>query len=241
MFFFLNGSLSMANFKTHISVAWIICMVITTVLLGAGLITKINALVYIALGTLGGILPDIDLGDTAASKIIFPVISVFFAYVLMFAIIKKTSILLSLLAWVAVFMLVRYGILKAFTKFTKHRGIVHSVPSGLLLCFMTAIVVYYGMGKSTIQAWSCGLFLSFGFFIHLLLDEIYSVDISGARMKKSFGTALTIFTYDTWVYYIILYAAVIVSFLATPDYHPLLNSIYKSYIWQQIHSQLLPW
>ncbi len=38
-----------------------------------------------------------------------------------------------------------------------------------------------------------GLFVFLGFVIHLLLDEIYSVDFTGARIKKSFGTALKLF------------------------------------------------
>ena len=39
-------------------------------------------------------------------------------------------------------------------------------------------------------AWLAGVFLTGGFLIHLALDELYSVDLLGARMKKSFGTAL---------------------------------------------------
>ena len=35
-----------------------------------------------------------------------------------------------------------------------------------------------------------GLFVSVGYVIHLVLDEIYSVDLTGARVKRSFGTAL---------------------------------------------------
>ena len=43
-----------------------------------------------------------------------------------------------------------------------------------------------------------GLFVLIGFIIHLVLDEIYSVDVEGAVIKKSFGTALKLFDYHSW-------------------------------------------
>ncbi len=41
-----------------------------------------------------------------------------------------------------------------------------------------------------------GLFIGFGFIVHLILDEVYSVDLMNKRMKKSFGTALKLYSYD---------------------------------------------
>ena len=38
--------------------------------------------------------------------------------------------------------------------------------------------------------------LIIGFMSHLLLDEIYSVDVRGVRLKKSFGTALKFVSFD---------------------------------------------
>jgi len=46
-----------------------------------------------------------------------------------------------------------------------------------------------------LHSWLSGLFIGFGFIVHLLLDEIYSVDLSNKRMKKSFGTALKLYSY----------------------------------------------
>jgi hypothetical protein len=41
-------------------------------------------------------------------------------------------------------------------------------------------------------AWLVGIFVFIGALIHLLLDELYSIDLEGRRLKKSFGTALKI-------------------------------------------------
>jgi hypothetical protein len=46
--------------------------------------------------------------------------------------------------------------------------------------------------KSAILALLSGGFVFFGGLIHLILDEIYSVDLSNIRIKRSFGTALKI-------------------------------------------------
>ena len=38
-----------------------------------------------------------------------------------------------------------------------------------------------------------GLFVLLGYIIHLILDEIYAVDFTGAHLKRSFGSALKLF------------------------------------------------
>jgi hypothetical protein len=45
------------------------------------------------------------------------------------------------------------------------------------------------------MAWAHGLALVAGTIIHLLLDEMYSVDLVGSRLKRSFGTAFKLFDY----------------------------------------------
>ena len=42
------------------------------------------------------------------------------------------------------------------------------------------------------MAWLAGGFMFIGYLTHLILDEIYSVDVMDTRIKASFGTALKI-------------------------------------------------
>ena len=48
---------------------------------------------------------------------------------------------------------------------------------------------YYVFDRPDGVAWLAGGFLLIGFLTHLILDEIYSVDVLGNHIKKSFGTA----------------------------------------------------
>ena len=63
---------------------------------------------------------------------------------------------------------------------------------------LTAVIFDRVLGEPATLAWLTGLFVLIGFIIHLVLDEIYSVDIEGAAIKKSFGTALKLFDYHSW-------------------------------------------
>ncbi len=39
--------------------------------------------------------------------------------------------------------------------------------------------------------------VTIGYIVHLVLDEIYSVDLKNRKIKKSFGTALKLFKVDS--------------------------------------------
>src|SRR6185437_15277555 len=43
-----------------------------------------------------------------------------------------------------------------------------------------------------------GAAVALGFFSHLLLDEICSVDLKGARLNKAFGTAMKFWAPSVW-------------------------------------------
>jgi hypothetical protein len=96
---------------------------------------------------------------------------------------------------VAVFVLVRYGVFALFNRFTSHRGVFHSVLAAVFFAFLMTCVSFYFLEWDGLHAWLNGLFIAIGFIVHLVLDELYSVDVSNARMKKSFGSALKICSY----------------------------------------------
>ncbi len=56
-----------------------------------------------------------------------------------------------------------------------------------------------------------GLAVIVGFFSHLLLDEICSVDLRGARVNKAFGTAIKLWAPNPWTT-LLMYA--LLSYLA---------------------------
>ena len=141
-------------------------------------------------------LPDVDAVNSRPVRLLYSILALLSAATVL-AIFKKyyvQSYELLLLA-VFVYCLTRYLVLASIRKFTVHRGIFHSI---LALCFFSFAIIgvsYYFLKQDPIYAWLNGFFLGLGFFVHLILDEMYSVDLANRRIKKSFGTALKLVNY----------------------------------------------
>ena len=177
-------------------------------------------MILIVLGLIGGILPDVDADQSVAIQIIFQVLSVVTAFIVLFAVIPHLGIFYSLGLWVFIYLFVRFGVMKFFSQVTVHRGIIHSVPMGLICGLLTVLIAQRVFGLSDDQAWMTGLFMTMGFFVHLLLDELFSVDLLGARLKKSFGSAFTFFSFkEPWGYFGLYGICVFLYFLTPPIKH----------------------
>lgn len=98
-------------------------------------------------------------------------------------------------AAVLLYLAIRFGLGPLFRKYTVHRGMWHSIPAALIAGLVTYL---FGMstdfGVRVFKAWAVVL----GFVSHLMLDEIYSVDWRGRRIKKSMGTAMKWFGPSLW-------------------------------------------
>lgn len=101
------------------------------------------------------------------------------------------------LAAMLIYIAIRFVAVEFFKRFTVHRGMWHSIPAacsaGLLAylvmpCPSEAVRVYK----------SLAVFV--GFMVHLILDEIWSLDFRRGRfrVKSSFGTALKFFGNNWW-------------------------------------------
>ncbi len=188
----------MANFNTHLAVAAVGSGLCATVAL-AGHAAPQNYLLTLTLaGTIGGILPDIDLDKAIPSRILFSALGAVSGFIALFSLSKQYSIAELWIVWIGVYLLVRYGGHRLMQKQTHHRGIFHSLLAGVFFMALTAVIFDRVFGEPAALAWLTGLFVLIGFIIHLVLDEIYSVDIEGAAIKKSFGTALKPFDYHSW-------------------------------------------
>jgi len=96
---------------------------------------------------------------------------------------------LAMLGGAFIFLLIRFGLAPLIQKITVHRGMFHSIPMAILCGELVFFIV---PGTTVMDRLFKAVALSIGFLSHLILDEIYSIDSSGAalRFKKSFGTAL---------------------------------------------------
>ena len=96
----------------------------------------------------------------------------------------------------AIYLFIRYPLVAVFKRVTVHRGMFHSIPAMLI----AGLVVYLEYGGSpkldatavTRNKLLLGGGVMIGFLSHLFLDELYSVDFNGVRIKlNSFaGTAV---------------------------------------------------
>ncbi len=94
------------------------------------------------------------------------------------------------LAAMLIYIGIRFVLVEFFKRYTVHRGMWHSIPAAasagliaylLMPCVSEATRVYKSMAVVV------------GFLVHLTMDEIWSIDLTHGRIKKSFGTALKFF------------------------------------------------
>lgn len=125
----------MANFKMHLGVAAIGSGMVATLCLGAGLASVQEVAILSLLGTIGGLLPDIDLDHSTPTRLMFTALGLLLAFLAMFFKAAHYSVLELWLVWGATYLAVRYLAWRMFSDLTSHRGIFHSLAAALFFVF----------------------------------------------------------------------------------------------------------
>ena len=184
----------MAGFRMHIS---------TSALCGAAygsVAVKLlghppeTAILAAGLTAIGGMLPDLDSDSGTPIREMFGLA----AAVVPLLLIKRLEAMgLShegiLSAIVVIYLVIRYGLSALFKRLTIHRGMFHSIPCMLIFGLLTYLAYDSPLHSTRILL---GLGVMIGFLSHLVLDEIYSVDFNGLRIKfkSSAGSAVKFFS-----------------------------------------------
>lgn len=207
----------MANFNTHLSVALVASATIGMYGITLGVYGVDILFVLLVAGGIGGLLPDIDLENSRISRIGFHWASLFIAsyMAILYATFYQPPIVQTLILWVVAYAILRYGVFALFSRLTRHRGMVHSLPYMAVLSLIFVYLVYYFLPSGKL-AWLFGGFVFFGSIVHLLLDELYSVNIYGLRLKKSFGSAFKFVSKKQLPHYVLLYALLFVLYVFAP-------------------------
>lgn len=185
----------MANFNTHLSIATAASTGAALIAVKVHLINGADVPWLIFLGSLGGLLPDIDASNSRPVKLLFFVLAVLGVAAVLHEFKNSAKSYPLLLTAAGTYLLVRYGLFALFNRLTDHRGVFHSLLAALFFGLLMTCTSYRFLHWDILHAWLNGLFIALGFIVHLLLDELYSVDLSNTRMKKSFGTAFKLFSY----------------------------------------------
>jgi len=229
-----------ANFNTHLTVAASVSGVLAIGVIVTELATIKAACLYALLGTLGGILPDVDAPKSIPTRLLFPSLGVFLASLIVATLIKRFSWLELAPLWVAIFLGAHYGLPKLFAKFTNHRGNFHSILAALLFGFISTATLYHIFGMREFVAWFAGAFVTTGYLAHLLLDEIYSVDVANKRLKKSFGSALKLASARHKLSTVLLLLATLSVFQFTPSTKEVVKILSHPYTHKIIKMKLGP-
>lgn len=191
----------MAAFKTHLSGGIVTGGGASTIGLLSFDLTIVQAFSVFVMGTIGGILPDLDSDSGKPLTLLFGTISVLFPALLLNKVVNSTSISPEFLVsyFVCCYFVINSMICELIKKMTVHRGIMHSIPFAVL----SGEIGYFLFASSGHNiATIIGLSVFVGCLVHLILDELNSFSLKFGfipSLKQSSGTALKIKSSSGWV------------------------------------------
>jgi membrane-bound metal-dependent hydrolase YbcI (DUF457 family) len=148
--------------------------------------------------TLGGLLPDLDSDSGVPVRETFGLAAAVIPLLLHRRLERsygfspeQTVVVLGV-----IYLGIRYGLAGFFKRITVHRGMFHSIP-GMLVAGLSLYLIYHS-DQFWQRAYLAGGVM-IGFLSHLVLDELYSVDFMGLRLRpnKFAGSALK-FVSPSW-------------------------------------------
>jgi membrane-bound metal-dependent hydrolase YbcI (DUF457 family) len=152
-----------------------------------------------------GMLPDLDSDSGKPIREMFNLLSAIGAFLLLHRLRRlRISPEDRILAAVAFYVFIRFFARMGFERLTVHRGMFHSIPAMFLAGGLTYLATSELTPPMPILLAAA---VTVGYFSHLLLDEIYSVDLNGLvpKLKKSAGTALKFYS-ESWPATLLTYA-----------------------------------
>lgn len=192
----------MASFPTHFSFGIALGVIGAMLAVGLSLVSEPAFVITLFLAAaLGAILPDMDSDSSVPFHVSFGSLAFVAAALSFFSVWKESpdDIQALIIFPVGTAFIVWVIIGAIFKRFTKHRGIVHSIPATLLSGLTTFFVASH-FGFSDTESFLLGLSMMLGFLGHLVLDEIWAaVNFQGKLFvpNKALGSALKLYSGDT--------------------------------------------
>jgi hypothetical protein len=215
----------MANFQTHLIGGALVSSAGAFASFGNGLSNAGETQSLFTVGVVASLLPDIDADASKPVRAVFALAGIVAGFLVAFTFAGRFGLLELVLIWAALWLFVRYPVFWVFAHYTVHRGIWHSLLMALVLALTAAVVAQRWLALSSLMAWLVGGFTLLGYLTHLVLDELTSVDLTGNRVKRSFGTALKPFSLDAWPASLLLLLALVALLGITPDPAPLFAAL----------------
>jgi hypothetical protein len=190
----------MAGFKTHIT---------TSTVLGIGYGAAAYGFYHVPIPTcvlagglcsVAGMFPDLDSGpgrplreSLAFAAAVVPMMLLHRIQHLGFA--PETNIMIG----GAIYLAIRFGVGWLLRHYTVHRGMFHSLPAAAIAAELTFLICGHEQEGLWLRFFNAGAVV-LGFMSHLVLDEIWSIEFKTGipRFKKSFGTAIKLWSDSLW-------------------------------------------
>jgi membrane-bound metal-dependent hydrolase YbcI (DUF457 family) len=207
----------MAGFRTHIS---------TSTMLGIGYAAGAHFLLDTPLEScalagglcsISGMLPDLDSdsGVPLRESVAFAAAAI---PVMMVRRFERLGMPLEtmILAGMAIYLIVRFGLASLLKRYTVHRGMFHSLPAALIAAELAFLI--FDRENLWLRYYTAGGVL-LGFLSHLVLDELWSIDVRRGRLrlKKSFGTAIKIWGDSLWANISTYAKMILLTYLVSQD------------------------
>ncbi len=184
----------MAGFKTHVTVSGMIGAAVGVYGAYSMNLGWAPVLLAAGLGTLGGMLPDLDSDSGIPIRELFGLAAAFVPVLLLGRLrrygLEHDQILV---VFLGSYLLIRYGLAAYFKRMTVHRGMFHSIPA----MFITGLLVFLMHDEDDLrERYYMAGSIMLGFLSHLVLDEMYAVDLRGLvpRLNHFAGSALKLFS-----------------------------------------------
>ncbi len=233
----------MANFKTHITIATISSALMSEVLLSMAILSPREALLLFGLGVIGGITPDIDSDNSTSAQLLFNIISVSITTLWIFMMAYHYSFVEMILISVFSFVVIRFGFMSIISFVSVHRGMIHSIPVAVTIGLALTSTLHYFFLLNEFFSWLLGVVFALNYLIHLLTDELFSIDIGNRKIKKSFGTAFKLFRFKSLsdkIYTLIIYLILSILYYVAPSNELFFDIFSSKETWIEFKANLLP-
>lgn len=207
----------MAGFRTHITTSSVLGVAYGA---GAWLLFDVPPSTCIVAGglcSISGMLPDLDSDSGVPVRETVSLIAAAIP-MLMLDRFKRLGLSEEMMACAAIviYCILRFGVAEIFKRYTVHRGMWHSIPACAIAGLITFLVV---SGEDFNIRLYKTMAVVLGFMSHLVLDEIWSINVGlgGVKVKKSFGTAIKFYSDSLWANVSTYAKLVLVTLLAMGD------------------------
>jgi membrane-bound metal-dependent hydrolase YbcI (DUF457 family) len=187
----------MADFRTHMTVSTVLGVGYGVAATKAAGFPHDAGLLAAGLTAVGGMLPDIDSGPGRPARELSGLAAAVVPMLLLPRFeAAETSTEAVLVTMGGLYLLIRYGVPAVLKKVSVHRGMFHSVPA-MLVAGLLVFTEYGSPNHGLRLLLAVGVML--GFLSHLVLDELYSVDLSGfvPKLNQFAGSAVKLFSAST--------------------------------------------